>query len=214
MAGKIQNEDIKSVAELTAAGGSANQLPNADKIWVATLGKTLAQAITDGDIGGGGGGGSSLEWNEDDAYLAPLKLQDNLFQVRVMSAGQAQYLFAVVKVPSTYVAGSQISFRCGFYSASNSGNVQLRTITYLFRTGMDAVTGTPGSYASSTSNTLSSGTVSKIQALTFNLTDASGQIGGVAVSAGDTLRVSFLRLSDTSTGDAYCLIDSGELKFK
>jgi len=58
MSGKIQNEDIKSLAELTGAGGSASQLPNDTKIYVTAngLNKQLSQAITDGDIGGGGDG--------------------------------------------------------------------------------------------------------------------------------------------------------------
>jgi len=57
MAGKLQNEDHKSLAELTGAGGSAAQLLNDSKIYVTAGGinKQLSQAITDGDIGGGGG---------------------------------------------------------------------------------------------------------------------------------------------------------------
>lgn len=57
MAGKIQNEDIKSASELTGAGGSASQLPNDTKIYVtaSSLNKTLYQAITDGNLSGGGG---------------------------------------------------------------------------------------------------------------------------------------------------------------
>lgn len=53
--GRIQNEDVKSVAELQARGGSASQLPNDDKVWVKALSinKTLNQAIEDGDIGSG-----------------------------------------------------------------------------------------------------------------------------------------------------------------
>lgn len=56
MPGKIQNEDLKSLAELTGAGGSPSQLPNDTKIYVTANGinKQLSQAITDGDIGGGG----------------------------------------------------------------------------------------------------------------------------------------------------------------
>lgn len=54
MAGKIQNEDLKSSAELVSGGGTAAQLPNDTKIWVTASGilKTLFQAITDGDISG------------------------------------------------------------------------------------------------------------------------------------------------------------------
>lgn len=56
MAGKIQNEDIKSAAELVSAGGTAAQLPNDIKIYITalSLNKSLYQAIVDGDIGGGG----------------------------------------------------------------------------------------------------------------------------------------------------------------
>jgi hypothetical protein len=61
MAGKIQNEDIKSSAELASAGATDASLPNDDKIYVTanSLNKTLKDAITDGDIGGGSGGGKN-----------------------------------------------------------------------------------------------------------------------------------------------------------
>lgn len=54
MSGKIQNEDVKSSAELAAAGGTDAQLPNDTKIYITALGlnKTLSAAITAGDIGG------------------------------------------------------------------------------------------------------------------------------------------------------------------
>lgn len=54
--GKLQNEDHKTLAELTAAGGSASQLMNDTKVYVTAkaINKQLSQAITDGDIGGGG----------------------------------------------------------------------------------------------------------------------------------------------------------------
>ncbi|MDZ4810762.1 MAG: hypothetical protein SGI96_21205 [Bacteroidota bacterium] len=54
--GRIQNEDLKTVAQLIASGASAASLPNDDKIWVTANGilKTLKQAIEDGDLSGGG----------------------------------------------------------------------------------------------------------------------------------------------------------------
>lgn len=53
--GKLQNEDFKTLAELTGAGGSSSQLLNDSKVYVTANGinKQLSQAITDGDIGGG-----------------------------------------------------------------------------------------------------------------------------------------------------------------
>ena len=55
--GKLQNEDFKTEAELTGAGGAKSQLLNDTKIYVTanSINKTLDDAIIDGDIGGGGG---------------------------------------------------------------------------------------------------------------------------------------------------------------
>lgn len=52
--GRIQNQDIKSAAELVSAGATAASLPNDDKIYVTanSINKTLKQAIIDGDISG------------------------------------------------------------------------------------------------------------------------------------------------------------------
>lgn len=57
MAGKIQNEDIKSSADLAAAGGTDAQLPNDDKVYITAngLNKTLKQAIIDNNLGGAAG---------------------------------------------------------------------------------------------------------------------------------------------------------------
>lgn len=53
--GKLQNEDVKSLAELTGAGGTIDQLINDTKIYVSVLGlnKQLSDAIVDGDLSGG-----------------------------------------------------------------------------------------------------------------------------------------------------------------
>lgn len=52
-AGRIQNEDVKSLAELTAAGGSSSQLINDSKLFVSanTLNKQLSAALVSGEIG-------------------------------------------------------------------------------------------------------------------------------------------------------------------
>lgn len=46
----IQNEDIKSAADLASAGGTTAQLPNDTKIWLTGLLTTLDQAILQGLI--------------------------------------------------------------------------------------------------------------------------------------------------------------------
>lgn len=59
-AGFIQNEDVKSVADVVAGGGTASQTVNDTKIYITAKGldEQLSAAITNGDIGGGGTWGS------------------------------------------------------------------------------------------------------------------------------------------------------------
>ena len=58
-AGKIQDADVKSLAELQAAGADKPQLINDTKIYVTANGinDQLSTAISAGTIGGNGGGG-------------------------------------------------------------------------------------------------------------------------------------------------------------
>ena len=69
MARLIQNEDIKTAADLVAAGGTAAQLPNDTKVWITanSLNETLHDAIVNGDIGGGGGGSDAVGRHVDRA---------------------------------------------------------------------------------------------------------------------------------------------------
>jgi hypothetical protein len=89
---KIQNEDIKSVAELTAGGGAASQLPNDDKIYVTAngLNKTLKQAIIDEDIGGGGGGGDAPVALVEDRAEADSEFGSSVLDV--LSTGVYSYI--------------------------------------------------------------------------------------------------------------------------
>lgn len=60
--GKIQNEDVKTLAQLLSAGGVMSQLINDTKIYVTAKGlnEQLSTAIENGDIGSGGGGGGGV----------------------------------------------------------------------------------------------------------------------------------------------------------
>lgn len=65
MAGKIQKQDVKTEAELVAAGATKADLINDTQIYVSASGinKSLDDAIIDGDLSGGGGGTSAVEKN-------------------------------------------------------------------------------------------------------------------------------------------------------
>lgn len=59
--GKIQKQDVKTSAELSAAGATDADLINDTQIYVSATGlnKTLSAAIIAGDLSGGGGGGGT-----------------------------------------------------------------------------------------------------------------------------------------------------------
>jgi len=54
MSSKIQNEDVKSLTDITGAGGTASQLINDTKIYDTLNGQQLSQSIANGQLGGGG----------------------------------------------------------------------------------------------------------------------------------------------------------------
>jgi hypothetical protein len=77
-AGRIQNEDVKSEAELISLGATKTSLINASKIYVLEFDKTLEDAIDDGDLSGGGGSGDAIDVAYDNASsgLLGTNLQD------------------------------------------------------------------------------------------------------------------------------------------
>lgn len=160
--------------------------------------------------GGGGMGGFPVKWVSD--VNAPLNVQENLMNVWRFAAGGSQSLYAVYKVPASYAAGTQLSLRFQWYSSGTSGNVLLRTVATLIRAATDAVTSTTYQETSTNSAvTLSAGTVNEPQTVAANLTNATGQINSVAVSAGDLIIIKLERATDTATADAALIADSAEV---
>lgn len=162
---------------------------------------------------GSGGGGGSLQWVEDDE--APLPAVENKLQVYLFQQALAQKLYALVKVPSGYVTGSQIRMRLNFYSPGAANNVLIKTVSTLIRVGIDLVTSTANQRTSTNAAVTLSGVTTNIpQALVLDLTDASGQINAVAVSPGDLVIVQLTRdAADTSTDDARVPVYGAEVSF-
>lgn len=161
---------------------------------------------------GGGGGGVAVKWEEN--ANAPITTVQNNIRTYQFDATLGQSLFALVKVPASYTAGQQINLRAAFYSADTSGTVYFKTTATLIRAGTDAITSTTNQRTSSQGAvTLSGGTANEPQSITCDLTDSSGQINSVAVSANDLLLIEFFRYnSDTATGSAYLLPQLSEVK--
>jgi len=162
--------------------------------------------------GGGGGGGGSITWLENEN--APVSDVLNNLRVFTFGAALGQSLFALVKVPSTFTAGQQITLKAAFYSAGTTGNVYFKTKATLIRAGTDAITSTTNQRTSSQGAVaLGAGTVDKPQSITCDLTSTIGQINLVSVSANDLLLIEFFRDStDTSIDDAQLLPQLSEVK--
>lgn len=164
---------------------------------------------------GGGAGGSPISWVLD--AEAPVYAFDPTNPIRklLFDAGLGQKLYASIKVPAGYQAGSPINLRFLFTSADTTGNVLFQTVATLVRTGTDALTSTTNQRTSTNSAlTQSAGTAGKPQAVTCDLSSTAGQINSVDIAAGDTILIAFTRLSsDTSTLVANLLQDSAEVTF-
>lgn len=160
---------------------------------------------------GSGGGGAVVKWTE--GGQSPLFLIENDIDVYSFEDAVDQYLYAAIKVPSSYTAGSQISLVGHFYSSANSGTILLQTLSTLIRNGTDAVSSTTNQRTSTNSAvTLSAGTVDEPQLVTFDLTSTTGQINSVSVSANDMIKIRLTRNtgSDTSTGSAQFMPTTSE----
>lgn len=164
-------------------------------------------------IVGGGGGGGSLQWVED--TNAPTPLIENSQRVYAFQQVLGQALYAAIRVPSSFAAGSQINLRTLFYSPDSAGNCLIKTVATLIRTGTDAITSTANQRTSTnTTVTLAAGTVNKPQAVVCDLTSSTGTINGVAVAAGDLILVQLTRdVADTATSDAKLPVYGTEVSF-
>lgn len=160
---------------------------------------------------GSGGGGSSVRW--EDGSNPPIPMQDSQFnQYRDFVAGETQNIVAAIKVPSSYPGGIQIKAVVEFYHPDSSGTVLLQTVATLIRKNTDLISSTINQRTSTNSAiTMTSGLQNRVQPVEFDLTDASGNINGVAVSANDLILVSLKRGTDTATSSARVLDKTSEL---
>ncbi len=162
-----------------------------------------------------GGGGGSLAWIEDSD--SPISITENHDQAYVFEDALTQQLYALVKVPSTYVAGNAIKLRTTFYSAITSGTALILAQATLIRTGTDAMTSTTNQRTTTnTAVTLSGGTASIPQSVILDISTSTGTINSVAVAAGDLIRVRLYRdtATDTAAGDVKVPVYGAEVTFQ
>jgi hypothetical protein len=128
----------------------------------------------------------------------------------------AQEIYAILNVPNTYIAGSQITLKNGeFFCADVSpATVQFQSVSTLINSS--TVLGTyTNTYTSTNAAVTLSATSDLITSIgNIDLTNSSGQINAVAVQPGDKIRVKLYRIASGSTSDARLIMDSLEPYFE
>jgi hypothetical protein len=157
------------------------------------LAKTLIDA---GGAGGASGGGAAVQWIEQ--ANSPTPDVDNGDRIYLFDKAAAQELWALIKVPESYVAGAVIKLHTYWYTYVADGlDGRLETQSTLIRTGTDAMTTTAHQRTGGPGN-LSTAGAGIPKANEFALTDLAGQIASTAVSPGDLIRVRLYRGTDTT----------------
>jgi hypothetical protein len=192
------------------AAGFVSVYPKADnKLYI------LTSAGLETAVGTGGGGGSAVQWVE--SLDAPESAIDLNLSTYKFPDGLTQALYALVKVPTSYVAGSPIKMLVTPYSYDAATSTMLiNAISTLIRSGVDALDSTTNQRTTTnTAIAIGAATVKIPQAATLDLTSAIGQINGVAVAAGDLIQVQLQRdfANDTSTNDVFVPVYGAEVTF-
>jgi hypothetical protein len=174
--------------------------------------------VFEGSASSGGGGGGSLTWVVPTDGTEPISIVEDGAQK--YSFEQGQQLYAAIRVPQSYVAGTQINMYLPWQTTNSSGTVQMNTITTLLRAantgpGTDNFNSTTNQYTDSGTGFALDGTYpSKVCGQVCDLTSSTGTINSVAVSPGDLLMVALKRSSgDTLANDIKVAVHATEVKF-
>lgn len=166
-------------------------------------------------LGGGGGGSFLWELTED---ISPIESTENGLSLLDFDFESEMAISAFVTVPENYKLGNQIQLLNALVvCASSSGNVLMRCETTLFKLGENPFTNVNTHISTNTELTLTAS--NELLAIgNIDLSDATGQINGVAVEPFDVLKIVLKRnnINETTsaTDDARFLKYSSTVSFK
>jgi len=212
----------------SAAAADRLKLPLAASIFIPPEGSVeLYYCTTDtrwktksAAIGGSGGsGGVSMDWYFGESNVPEESIQSNgLRVIKFAQSPDEQEMFVEIKVPASYVTGTQIKLIDGkLFASQTTGNVLFRATSYIMKATVDG-TSTPVGYDSTNTQVAVSGTTNLIVATgDIDLTDATGLINAVAVAAGNVILTKLIRDTSAETsglaGTANFIRASFEPKF-
>lgn len=160
---------------------------------------TQASGVRWGISSGGGAGLGAMEWYEGNG--SPMRSDINNIPMYPFIDGGFENLYTIFKVPTSYVSGTQITLKAQVSCADSSGTLLLSSISTLYRP-TDSVAADTNTY-SSTNAAVSIVGANNTQEHTIDITNGSGQINGISVAAGQMIKISLFRGSDTATSDLY-----------
>lgn len=206
--------------QVTTGAGSINNAALSYKIAFVVI-TSIAGSLADIEIfdvralGGGGSAGSgiAIEWVEDEN--APIAGLVNGFRTFDYDADLDQQILGSFKVPEGYSQGAQIKLKLEIFANTTANAALFQTVSTLIRNGTDAITSTTNQRTSSNSAQAFSAPANKPIPIELDLTDASGKINGVTVSANDVISFALLRssgVSDTFSGTVSVLVKQCEIK--
>lgn len=210
---QIQGADVKTEADLIAAGADKTYMIRDTQIYITAKGinETLDDAINLGRIGGGGG--LVLTWcNDGDLAWS----EQTLFGQKVYGASPSaalgdQKLWTSFKLPSTYAAGTQVKIKGKIFSDSTSGTGHIKTVAYLIRQGTDSLTSTSNS-RTSTNSAQSISNTNREYVVDWDISHTDGTINSVALSANDTILIYLSReTGDGNTSEIFFMPNTSEV---
>ncbi len=164
-------------------------------------------------LGGSGGvGGLVTLWGGSDSVEPIFELVSGV-QVFDFTKEDLYKLRTTIKVPSSY-SGKQIKLKIDVFTPSTATLLKymMRTTATLVRVGTDSITSTTNTHDSTNSSVSVPSVANQSTSIELDLTDANGEVNGVAVSAGDLLLVDLSRIigdaNDTLTNSVLLLPES------
>ena len=148
--------------------------------------------------GGGGGGGVTLNWLKTGGNSPTQDVYSN-DTVYLFDDGLTQELYSVFRVPEFYSGGTQLSLKAVYTSPSAANTVLFTTQSTLIKKDTTAFDSTTNQRTSTNSAATNSATANRVNEITCDLTDSTGNINSVAVAAGDIIKVRIYRGTGTDT---------------
>jgi hypothetical protein len=194
------------------ASSPSNPAAGYYKVYVKDDGKMYVLNSSGLESSVGGGSGGALRFIE--GANAPVKTFENEIEVYEYEPGLGQALYLSVRVPQSYAAGSPINLRVLWTCAATSGDALLNAVATLIRSEVDEITSTTNQRTTTNAAiTLSAANDLEPQKVVLDISSSSGQINGVAISAGDLIKVKIQESSSTVGSVIKLIPDASEVTF-